>query len=198
MNWLAHIFISRNHIDYQLGNLLADPLKGRGWDGASSELREGLRMHGSIDAFTDVHELVSKSKSRLGVNGYLRGVVIDVAYDHLLLNNWHHYSKVSLERYINTFYRQAASVVDGYPGRARGFVNRVIATKNLTSYGTYKGLELAFRRIDTRLSERVLKRESTTDYLPLLKSEMQGIEEDFHAFFPELEAFVAAQLGQAT
>ena len=29
MNWLAHIFLSENKIDFQLGNFLADQLKGR-------------------------------------------------------------------------------------------------------------------------------------------------------------------------
>lgn len=29
MNWLAHVLLSENHIEYQLGNLLTDPLKGK-------------------------------------------------------------------------------------------------------------------------------------------------------------------------
>ena len=35
MNWLAHVFLSENNIEHQLGNLLADPLKGRAWEEAT-------------------------------------------------------------------------------------------------------------------------------------------------------------------
>ncbi len=38
MNWLAHIFLSENHIEHQLGNLLTDPLKGKAWEGASDRI----------------------------------------------------------------------------------------------------------------------------------------------------------------
>lgn len=66
MNWLAHIFISIDSIDYQLGNLLADPLKGKPWPGASEATRSGFAMHRIIDRYTDTNTDVIKSKSRLG------------------------------------------------------------------------------------------------------------------------------------
>ena len=97
MNWLAHIFISKNSIDYQLGNLLADPLKGKSWEGASHQLEDGIKMHRNIDSFTDSNEFVSKSKSRLGSKGHLKGVIVDIVYDYFLLRNWNQYSKVKLE-----------------------------------------------------------------------------------------------------
>ena len=186
MNWLAHIFISKNSIDFQLGNLLADPLKGRSWEGASRELEDGFKMHCSIDAFTDSHELVMKSKSRLGDKGYLKGVVVDVVYDYFLLKNWNRYSTVSMESFINTFYLNANTAIDNYPGHARKFVTRVIDSRVLTSYGSLGGLGTAFQRIDSRLSERVLAKESAVEYLPVLKREITGLEQDFSQFFPQL------------
>jgi len=41
MNWLAHVFLSENHIEHQLGNLLTDPLKGKAWEGASTRIYAG-------------------------------------------------------------------------------------------------------------------------------------------------------------
>ena len=55
MNWLAHIFLSENHIEHQLGNLLTDPLKGKVWEGAGERIRRGIMMHMHIDTFTDAH-----------------------------------------------------------------------------------------------------------------------------------------------
>lgn len=186
MNWLAHIFISVNHIDYQLGNLLADPLKGKCWDGASEELQSGMRMHGSIDSFTDSNVTVSKSKARLGKKGYLKGVIIDITYDHLLIKNWDLYSNICLSEFINEFYDRALIAVNNYPEKPELIVKRLVASKNLTSYGTFDGLEAAFSRIDKRLSPRVLKKESARNYISIVEREIAGIEQDFLAFFPVL------------
>ena len=54
MNWLAHVFLSEDHIEHQLGNLLTDPLKAKPWEGASDKVRHGIETHKRIDAFTAV------------------------------------------------------------------------------------------------------------------------------------------------
>ena len=186
MNWLAHIFISEDHIDYQLGNLLADHLKGKSWEGDSAQLEEGLKMHGTIDFFTDSHKFVQQSKSRLGKKGYLKGIVIDIAYDHLLLKNWDLYSKVSFERFIDNFYENALTAVESYPDGAQTFVKRVISSNYLASYDSFDGLTATFQRFDRRLPSRISAKDSTANYIPSLKKELNGIEEDFLKFFPDL------------
>ena len=186
MNWLAHIFLSENHIDYQLGNLLADPLKGKSWDGANINIHNGFKMHASIDSFTDSNEFVLKSKSRLREKGYLKGVVIDVAYDYLLLENWHHYSKVSLDFFINEFYIKTKETIKSYPSHANDLITRIIASKSLTSYATFEGIEATFKRIDNRLSDRILAKETTIGYISDLKENIEEIEQDFLQFFPQL------------
>ena len=186
MNWLAHIFISRNCIDYQLGNLLADPLKGRSWKGASLPVQDGFKMHARIDSFTDQNELVSRSKARLRARGYLKGIIVDIAYDHLLLKNWNQYSRTSLNCFINNFYKNAETAIQNYPASASSFVKRIIEANYLTSYETFDGLETVFQRFDQRLPQRILTRESTIDYLPALKNQINAIEQDFNQFFPQL------------
>jgi len=64
MNWLAHVLLSENHIEHQLGNLLTDPLKGKAWDGASERVLYGIQMHMRID---------SKSKARLILSHFYLG-----------------------------------------------------------------------------------------------------------------------------
>ena len=195
MNWLAHIFISEDSIDYQLGNLLADPLKGRTWEGASRQLQAGFGMHAGIDAFTDSNALVLKSKSRLGSRGYLKGVIIDITYDYCLIKNWDQYSSVDLDSFINTFYQNANAAILKYPDNAREFVKRLIDYRVLTSYGSVEGLEQAFHRIDKRLSQRILSRESAAGYLPVVKREIAAIEEDFSRFFPQLVGYFKSKSG---
>ena len=84
LNWLAHVFLSELNIDFQIGNFLADPLKGRVWENASDEIKKGMQTHKKIDSFTDSHEIISCSKKRLRERGLLKPVIVDLTYDYLL------------------------------------------------------------------------------------------------------------------
>ena len=87
MNWLAHIFLSEQNIDFQIGNYLADPLKGRVWEQASPNLKNGMHVHKIIDSYTDAHREFKRSKLRLGEKGLLKPIIIDLTYDYLLTKN---------------------------------------------------------------------------------------------------------------
>ena len=186
MNYLAHILISKNNIDYQLGNLLADPLKGKTWDGCPSLLKGGFQMHSHIDGFTDSNKHVQKSKKRLGKKGYLRGVVVDVTFDYLLLKNWEQYVVIDSKTFINRFYDQALKRSAHFPDKARVLIERMAAYDILSSYATMDGLAITFKRIDKRLSDKMLAKESTFSYLPVLESVITKMEVDFGRFFPQL------------
>ena len=189
MNWLAHLFLSENSIDYQLGNFLADPLKGKCWEGASRKLIDGMRMHRRIDSFTDNHAAVSLSKSRLGPKGYLKGVIIDIVYDHLLIKNWSLYSHKSFEQFIARFYQQASFAITSYPENVQKIVTDLIRYKTLSSYKSLDGVGKAFAKIDKRLSKRLLETESATSYFFKVEKEIAGIERDYLEFFPDLINF---------
>ncbi len=104
MNYLAHTLLSTNHIDYQLGNLLADPLKGRAWKGCSQQHLDGLKMHKAIDRFTDNSPYVKTAKAYLG-NGYLKGVVLDIVFDHYLSKHWKQFVRIDFEALRASFYQ---------------------------------------------------------------------------------------------
>ena len=189
MNWLAHICLSENNIEYQLGNLLADPLKGKSRPGASPQLKAGLKMHAHIDAFTDTHPQVLISKSRLGPRGFHRGEDIDITYDYFLSVHWPRYAKRSLADFIDQFHLEAAIAASDYPKEVKYFIDRVIHSQLLSSHQTLSGLEAALSRIDRRLSARVLARESAAGYFPAVQAALPELEKDFLIFFPELIAF---------
>jgi acyl carrier protein phosphodiesterase len=186
MNWLAHIFLSDDQIEYQLGNLLADLLKGKSWQGASPLFDKGLAMHREIDRYTDQHPRFLQSKARLGPQGRLKAVVVDITYDHLLAKNWQRYARMPLDDFIDHFQDLTQQVYANYPEEARQFLSRLIASGHLRHYQTFSGVEAAFRRVDHRLSMRALSRESAQDYLPLIKDRLDDIEQDFIQFMPDL------------
>lgn len=194
MNWLAHVFLSENHIEYQLGNLLADSLKGKAWEGASEAFKQGLETHLYIDKFTDTHPLVKQSKAALTNRKYLKGVVIDIVYDHLLTKHWHHFSSVNFEVFTEKFCQNAPNVMEMYPPRAKEVISNVIKMKILSSYSDIEGLAEGLKRIDKRLSHRVRAKETAIGYLPLVEKKLLSIEKDFLQFFPELMADIAKRV----
>ena len=193
MNWLAHIFLSEQDIDHQLGNLLADPCKGRAFVGASQAFKEGMKMHMSIDAFTDSHPDFLMSKSRLNKKGHLKGVVIDLTYDVFLTQYWHEYANISLDEFLDEFYLQARQAMPSYPQELSDFVEKLIQVDHLRNYRNLTDLEFTFSRVDKRLSQNVLKRESTSQYLPLIEANLPLLAADFKRFFPDLLAHVKAK-----
>lgn len=142
-------------------------------------------MHKIIDCFTDQHPVFIHSKQRLG-KGFLRGVVIDMVYDHLLIKAWDQYSLVDLGWFIESFHTNAISAAKNYPDKARQVVHGIIRSGYLTSYSDLGGLEQALERIDTRLSRKGLSKKRAADYMPLIERQIDALEQDFNQFFPSL------------
>ena len=186
MNYLAHALLSKRNIDYQIGNLLADPLKGRKWSDATDFHISGMKMHAAIDAFTDSNDTVFSSKFGLGRKGHLKGVVIDVVYDHFLTKHWDKFSIQDFEVFVNNFNCEAPRNFGNLPCEASRFIENIASHNILGSYRDLSGVEVVFNRIDKRLSERVLKKESTISYMNAVESNYEAIEKDFLLFFPQL------------
>lgn len=197
MNYLAHIVLSKKNIEYQLGNLLADPLKGKPWPGCSSSHRDGIQMHGWIDSFTDTNQHVSRAKTRLGTKGYLKGVVVDIIFDHLLTKHWGQFINTELNEFISTFNNNSLKTIDTLPESASDFIKRVISHNILSSYVNFSGVIFALNRLDHRLSPRILAKETASSYLPAMTANLESIEEDFLLFFPEVANFFINKSGSS-
>lgn len=194
MNWLAHVFLSEHNVDFQLGNFLADPLKGKLWNGAGADLQKGLQTHMRIDAYTDTHAAVSDSKARLRKKGLLKPVVIDLTYDYLLTKNWDAFSSLPFDDFLNTFYAQAKKRAPELPARAADLVANLVEQDRLGKYRELRQLEQAFERIDARLSTKLRARESAASYFETVCEKIDALESDFLLFFPELCRHVRLEL----
>jgi len=186
MNWLAHVFLSEKSIDNQLGNLLADPLKGRAFSSASKEFKDGLRLHLIIDNFTDTHPIVKDAKKSLTKQGYLKGVVLDILYDYYLSKYWSKFCNVEREKFLENFRTQALRAITSYPKEAIDIIMQVVINRHLLSYASLDGVNRALCRIDNRLSSRAKAKDCAINYIPLIEEELEYLERGFLYFFPEL------------
>jgi acyl carrier protein phosphodiesterase len=192
VNWLAHVLLSEPDIEFRLGNLLADLVKGRDRAGMSAGFLRGVKCHQAIDAFTDFHPVVHRSQARIS-DGYRRvsGILVDVFYDHFLALDWRRYCPESLEAFTSRLADEIRAHPIELPEEARYALGRMLADNRLTSYRTIEGIEATLRRVSQRLEARVGRAFELEKAVSDLRANFEGLRCDFAEFFPLLQAHVA-------
>jgi acyl carrier protein phosphodiesterase len=187
MNWLAHIFLSPDDAEYRIGNVLADWVKGEARLQLSAGIQRGIACHKVIDAYTDAHPITRQSMARIEAPfKRYAGVLIDVFYDHILAQDWSRYCNMPLHEWTQGVYAQFRSHArDLHPELRMGLL-RMAEDDWLGSYATVEGIDAILKRMSRRLSRPNLLGEAT----PQLTAHLAGIREDFHVFFPQLQAHV--------
>lgn len=195
MNWLAHTFLSAPETQFQLGNLLADLVRGADRARMTPGFRRGADCHKIIDAFTDSHLVVKQSRQRLPEQ-YRRfsGVVIDVFYDHLLAKHWTRYASIPLTGFTQAFYASVRPHMDDLPESARATLGRIVRHDLLGSYREIGGVEHALRRISAYLTQRWGRAFAIESCVPALLAAESSLDADFAEFFPQLQVRVAQWL----
>lgn len=188
MNYLAHIYLARHSDDAMLGALLGDFVKPHSGAQFTPETEVEIVIHRKVDAFTDSHPLVLGAKQMFpGPSRRYAGILLDVFYDHLLATHWSQYSDVPLDAFIARFYHALRDKADVLPPRLARAAPYMIEQDWLGSYSTFAGVDIAVRRISTRLSRNG---DVMIEGLRDLADNYDALEHGFRAFFPELIAFV--------
>jgi len=192
LNWLAHVFLSNPDIEFRLGNLLADLVKGQDRAGMSANFLRGVQQHQVIDAFTDSHPLVHRSRARIGGDyRQVTGILVDVFYDHFLAIDWDQYASEPLEAFTGCLYTEIRAHAIALPEPAQSAVDQMICEDRLGSYRRIEGIEASLRRVSIRLAARVGKEFELEKGVSELVANFDGLKEDFAKFFPALRAHVA-------
>lgn len=195
MNFLAHFYLSGPHEHLLLGNFIADSIKGNQLEGYSDELQRGIRMHRSIDFYTDTHAVTSRSKDRLRADfNHYSGVIIDVFYDHFLAKNWNEFSNEPLPVYSQRIYSLLELHSEKFPDRPKDMLTYMKRHDWLMAYSEVEGI----RTVLTGMSKRVKYESKMELAADALEKEYALFENDFREFFPELishtELFRSEQL----
>jgi acyl carrier protein phosphodiesterase len=193
MNWLAHVFLSRPDVEFQLGNLLADVVRGPQRDAMSASFVRGAACHKAIDAFTDAHPIVKRSRARVSSERRrFSGVLVDVFYDYFLARNFGRYSSIALDAYTAAFYAAVQAQPITLPADAQLMLERIVRYDLLASYARVDGVERALKRISTYLTSRWHRQFSLERGVEDLLAHEAAFAADFLEFFPALQARVDA------
>lgn len=187
MNYLAHIYLSGNDKERQIGGFIADAVKGSDLTNFPDKIRQGIILHRKIDYFTDTHpavkELTRDLRSKFG-----RYAVIlpDMYFDYLLALHFDEYSRQSLLCFSYKFYSSLLSHYRFLPSRIKRFMWHFIFTNRLYRYKSTKGLKeslnimVSHHRIVIDVNETVRYLEQNFPQIDLL----------FRDFFTQLQANV--------
>jgi len=184
MNFLAHIYLSGDDRELKIGNFIADFVKGKAFEDFSPAIQEGIKLHRSIDEYTDKHPVVSLSKQRLWSKyRHFSGVIVDIYYDHFLAKNWDKFSDISLEAYVDDFYAMISTNKSSLPDQVNHMMPYMIEKNWLLNYANLEGIENVMHGMSRRTSHNSKMEESVEE----LKAHYGEFEKEFFEFFPELE-----------
>lgn len=195
MNFLAHLHLADGDPGDMAGGVAADFVRNPQLHLLADDVRRGVMLHRAVDGFTDRNPITHRSISRISRQmGWFGGIVIDIYYDHILARDWHRYSAESLSAFAARSYRVLEDRHAELPHDARDFIRRFIDDDRLNRYATAEGIEDTLARVARVVAKRIPNRAVwLPDAMPFLLERDADLAADFHAFYPELIAFVAGQ-----
>jgi acyl carrier protein phosphodiesterase len=199
MNYLVHFFLAGDDDELRLGNVLGDVVKGRverfEHSGLTERVRTGIQMHRTIDAFSDRHPAVLRSKRILAPEyGRLSGVIVDVFYDHVLARRWAEHDPRPLPAYAQDVYRTLLGNLHRLPSAVHPLINAMSRGDWLRGYASQHGIDRALQGMAMR--RPVAARIGTAGRM--LSGHFERFSADFDEFLPDLrvccESFLAERV----
>jgi acyl carrier protein phosphodiesterase len=142
-----------------------------------------------IDAFTDSHPVVHRSRARIGGDyGHAGGILVDIFYDHFLALDWGRYSPEPLDAFTARLYGDIRAGTVHFPTEAREALERMMREDRLGSYRRLDGIEASLRRVSLRLAARIGRDLGLERGVSDLVANFEGLRDDFAEFFPQLQA----------
>ena len=151
MNFLAHAYLSFNHPQVLVGNMISDFVKGKTQYNYPAQIQAGIKLHREIDLFTDEHDAAKKAKEIFRADYRLySGALMDILYDHFLATDESIFKTGELLKFSTSVYATLDAQSLYLPQR---FVTMLPYMKNenwLLNYATKEGMERSLRGIVRR------------------------------------------------
>ncbi|MFT4682359.1 MAG: acyl carrier protein phosphodiesterase [Granulosicoccus sp.] len=187
MNFLAHAFLTPNNGQLLIGNFFGDSFKGKPEKHGPRMVSEGIKLHRSIDHYTDTHPLVLKAVDLFRPQQKrFAPVVIDMVFDHLLASEFHHWSDIGLSPFSTSVFNLIDEQEQHIPTKAMLFYPHLKKHNWLLHYSKMKGLQLALEGMDRRISSPTTLANSVS----LVHEHRDELMDLFNPFFKDLQNHV--------
>ena len=186
VNYLAHAYLSFNHSEILVGNLISDFVKGKSKFNYPNNIQKGITLHRAIDTFTDTHEVTKMAKSIFRPSYRLySGAFVDVVYDHFLAIDPDEFTEETLQNFSKEVYDVLDQYMNYLPERFHRMFPYMKMQNWLFNYRSMRGTELSFSGLVKRASYLT---ESETA-ASLFEEHYKTLHQYYQAFFPDLKSF---------
>jgi len=186
MNFLAHAYLSFEHPQILVGNMISDFVKGAAKDRYAYDVRQGIMLHRYIDEYTDNHPATKNAKEIF--RPYYRlysGAIIDILYDHFLANDPQLFNELSLKAFTTSVY----TVLENHSAHLPDHFVPVLAYMStedwLYNYRYNSGMQKSLKGLIRRAA---YLSESDTAY-QLFLDNYKALEGYYQDFFPDVKQF---------
>lgn len=187
MNYLAHIFLSGNNAELQIGNFIGDFVKGSRMNNYPQNIRKGIILHRKIDEFTDAHPVVRDTVELIKPEfGRYSAIVADMYFDYFLATNFKMYAYHSIHFFSLRFYFSVLKNYRYLPVRVKRFIFHFIGTHRLYKYSSISGLKNSLQIMKNHKTNAIQPEKA----IEFLIENTDILEKKFHLFFPDLIGFV--------
>lgn len=183
MNYVAHIHIGAHTQTSLLGNFLGDFVKGSQLGYLPHALEQGIRLHRSVDVFTDSHPLIIETKQLFPKDlRRVSGMVIDIYFDYLLMQNWPHFSQQPYSVIFEQFYQQLETFSLPQNRYFCQLSEKLKTHRWLKEYINPETCFQAFSSIEKRLNYKIIFADNAQAFI---QKNTQLLESRFNQFYPE-------------
>ena len=191
MNFLAHAYLSFNHPEILVGNMISDFVKGKKKFGYSKGIQQGIHLHRQIDNFTDTHEATREARTFLKpAVGLYSGAFVDVAYDRFLANDKSEFTEVLLQRHTARTYAVLNEYLEVLPPVFSAMLPHMENKNWLYNYRSLSGIQRSFEGVAKRASYL----HSSTEVFGLFQEHYLLLQKCYNEFFPFVKAFTILEL----
>ncbi len=191
MNFLMHIYLSKEQKEEMIGNFLGDFIKGNLADIPIKNryIKLGILLHRKIDSYSEKNPVFKKSRERFPEDIYrFSGIVVDVIYDHFLAKNFEDLENKKLDLFLDEFYTALNTTqISQFLSCEKYNLVKKIADENWMY--RYKNKDFVEKCIK-RLSKRLRKSNTLEKSIYYINKHYTQLEKDFFEFLPQVQEFV--------
>ncbi len=193
MNYLAHAYLSFNHPEILVGNMISDYVKGKKKFDYPVAIQKGIILHRAIDTFTDDHPATKKAKEVFRPHYRLySGAFVDVVYDHFLATDDREFPGSSLLDFSEQVYKILGEYPNWFPEPFNRMFPYMKEQNWLFNYREKWGIEKSLGGVVRRAAYLT---ESDTAFR-LFEEHYQLLSGCYRQFWADLQPFARQQFDQ--
>ena len=195
MNFLAHLLLAGDDEGLRLGAMLGDFIRGQIENTSLPQgTRKGILLHRWIDQYIDSLPEILKLREQFDPTfRRYSGIIIDLAFDHVLASRWEQYSNVTLEQFDRDIRDTLARHPVSLPQDLQAFMRYADRRGLFAAYRDEAEIIHSLRGVGRRLS-RANPLHRVGEIWPDVKP---ALTHGFDTVFPQVQLAVSDWLRQA-